>query len=65
MNKFGATDWFVMLLFAAAWVAATVYLFAHPSVDVFGIWASMLASMGGVYHWLTIRDGKIPDAGSR
>lgn len=60
--KLGPVDWFVMLLFAAAWVVATVWLFKYPSVPAFGIWAGMLATMGSVYHWLVVRDQKLPDA---
>jgi hypothetical protein len=55
-------DWFIMGLFAGVYVAATVYLFRHPGPETFGVWAGMVATMGGVYHWLDVRDAKTPDA---
>lgn len=58
----GAGDWFVMVLFALVWAAGTVYLFLHPSPATFVTWAALFATLGTIYHWLLIRDQKIPDA---
>jgi hypothetical protein len=55
-------DWFVILLFASAWIAGTIYLFLHPAEGVFVAWAGMASSMGCAYHWMMVRDQKIPDA---
>lgn len=55
-------DWFVIVLFAAIWVAGTVYLFMHHSESVFAIWAGLFATMGSIYHWLVYADSKRPDA---
>ena len=33
-----AADAFVIAVITAAWAAATVYLFLHPSDTSFGIW---------------------------
>jgi hypothetical protein len=56
-----ASDWFVMILVAAIWVAATVWIFLHASAEAFGMWCGLAATLGGVYHWLTIRDDKLKD----
>lgn len=55
-------DWFVMLLVAGAWIAGTVFLFLHASAPVFATWGSICATMTGFYHWIVIRDSKVPDA---
>lgn len=57
-----AVDLFVLTLVSSAWVASTVYLFLHPSTVAFATWAGMLATMGGIFHWLTQRDDKTKDA---
>jgi hypothetical protein len=57
-----ARDWFVMLLVTAAWIAGTVWVFIHPDAEAFAAWCGLCATMGGVYHWLTIRDSKVKDA---
>jgi hypothetical protein len=62
MQKNDCRDWFVMLLFANLAVAATVYLFLHPSNIAYGTWGSILSTTGVTFHWLTVRDAKVPDA---
>ena len=61
LNKGDLRDTFVMLLVAQVWVASTVYLFLHPSEPTFVTWSSLCATMGGIYHWLCIRDDKTQD----
>lgn len=46
---------------AAAWAAATVYLFKHASDVNFATWGTISATMVGVYHWICIRDSKQED----
>lgn len=59
-----ARDWFVMILVAAIWIAGTVFLFLHHSQPaIFATWCGLCTTMGGLYHWLTLRDQKVPDAG--
>jgi hypothetical protein len=57
-------DWFILSFVALMWAVATVYLFIHPGEAVFASWCGLGATMGSVYHWLTIRDAKIKDAGN-
>lgn len=54
-------DYLVMVIVTAAWVAGTTYIFVHPSDVNFATWAAMAATMGGLYHWLTVYDDKRPD----
>ena len=56
-------DWFVMLFVAQLATAATVYLFMHPSNAAFGIWGTALTTIGGIFHWLTVKDAKTADNG--
>ena len=57
-------DWMVVaFLFAFAAIGAA-YIFAHPSRAVFGLWIGTLATSGGIFHWLRIRDSKQADAAS-
>jgi len=64
MNKHACRDWFVMLAITAGWVAATVFLFMYPSSTTFGIWASLVATIVGAYHWICVSDDKRVDAGN-
>jgi hypothetical protein len=59
--KSDAKDWFVMLLVAGIWIASTIYIFKHPDGGTFATWAALAATIGGIYHWLTIHDSKVPD----
>ena len=53
----------VVFIFAFAATGA-VYMFKHPS-DVYSVaWLGVLATSGGIFHWLRVRDSKQPDAGS-
>lgn len=55
-------DWFVMIMVTAAWVCATIFLFKYPLVPNFITWAGVCGTLTGVYHWLTVKDAKVPDA---
>lgn len=55
-------DWFVVLLVAAAWTAATAFIFMHPDTANFVTWATVTSAMTGFYHFMMVRDSKIPDA---
>lgn len=55
------TDYFVLGMVSAAWVASTVYLFLHPTDTNFATWGALAATMGGIYHWITVYDDKRPD----
>lgn len=56
-------DWFVMGLAALAWTAGTVFIFEWHSEANFATWAAFSATVGGIYHWLILRDSKTADAG--
>lgn len=55
-------DYITMTIFTLAFVAATVYLFVYHSIEVFAAWCGLVGTMGGIYHYLCIRDDKIKDA---
>jgi hypothetical protein len=49
-------DWFTGIVIAAAWAAATVYLFIFHSDINFATYAGLCATMTGFYHWVISRD---------
>jgi hypothetical protein len=55
-------DWFVLVLVALLWIAATIYLFIHPSEADFATWGAICGTMTGAYRWLDLKDSKVPDA---
>jgi hypothetical protein len=55
-------DWLVILLVSLAWIAATAYMFKHPSDLNFATWCGLAVTLTGAYHWLVIWDSKRPDA---
>ena len=57
-----ARDWFVIILVASIWIASTVWIFMHASVEAFGLWCGLCGTIGGVYHWLMVHDQKVKDA---
>lgn len=61
-SKQGVRDWFVMLLMAGIWIAATVFLFKHPEGPAFAVWGTVCGTMTAAYHWLDVHDSKVPDA---
>lgn len=62
VNRLDARDWYAMVHIGGVLVAATVFLFKHP--DVFNQWCVFVGTVGGIFHWLVIRDQKVPDADS-
>jgi len=62
LNKNDCRDWFVMIFAANLAVAATVYLFKFHSDVTFVTWGTILTTIGGIFHWLTVKDAKVPDA---
>ena len=64
MNKQDYRDYFVLGIVTAGWAAATVFLFRHPSSVNFATWAGLVATLGGMYHWLCVSDDKRVDAGN-
>lgn len=51
-----------MALVTGMWIAGTVFLFKFHSETNFVTWAGLGVTMTGVFHWLTVRDAKQPDA---
>ena len=64
MNKQDYRDFFVLGIVAAGWAASTVFLFLYPSSVNFATWAGLVATIGGVFHWLCVSDDKRVDAGN-
>lgn len=55
-------DVLTMVIFTAAFGAATRYLFVHPSDLNYATYATLVATMSGVYHWICTWDSKNKDA---
>jgi hypothetical protein len=64
MNTQDYRDYFVTAIVAAGWTAATVFLFMYPSSTNFGIWGTLVGTIGGIFHWLCVSDDKRVDAGN-
>ncbi len=64
MNKQDYRDYFVLAVVTAGWLAATVFLFRYPSSVNFATWAGLVATVGGIYHYLCVSDDKRMDAGN-
>jgi hypothetical protein len=63
-NRPDKRDTVVMVMVCCGWVAATVFLFMYPQSINFATWAGLVATIGGVFHWLCISDDKRVDAGN-
>ena len=61
--KLDALDWMIAAVLLGSLTAATVFCFKYPNPTNFITLGSIYATMVGGYHWLRIRDQKIPDAG--
>lgn len=55
-------DWIVITFIFAFAITGAFYIFKNPSREVFGLWVGTLATSGGVFHWLRVRDSKTGDA---
>lgn len=56
-----ARDWFVLVIHSVAWVVATAFLLWHPNDTNFITWATFSGTVSSAYHWLIIKDDKLPD----
>ena len=56
-----AKDWFAMLFLGAGYVAQWAYVFLHPSTEAFGICVGSLGVFGTAFHWIAVKDDKVPD----
>ena len=54
--KLDYTDWFVMVLIGALAAVGSVYVFKFHSDTAFGIWAGVVGTLTGAFHWLRIKD---------
>lgn len=63
-NKQDIRDWVVMALVTLICLAATIFLFAYPAPMNFATWSGVVATICGVYHFLTVSDDKRSDAGN-
>ena len=57
-------DTTVMILVCSEAIASTIFLYMHPAPVNFATWAGLVATTGGIFHWLTISDDKRVDAGN-
>lgn len=54
-------DYLTMFLVAGGFVAAWVYVFVHPSAEAFGMCIGGMGTFTGLFHFIAVRDDKIPD----
>ncbi len=54
-------DWIVMTLLGSGFVASWAYVFAHPSVEAFGICMGGQGTFVAAFHWIGVHDDKTPD----
>lgn len=55
-------DWVILGLVNSILGVATIYLYLHPSDTNFLSWCGLVTTVTGVYHWISYRDDKVPDA---
>lgn len=55
-------DWIVVTFLFAFAATGAVYMFKHPSDVNFAAWLAILATAGGIFHWLRVKDQKVADA---
>jgi hypothetical protein len=60
VSKLDAKDWYVMLHMGGALTASTYFVFLHP--EHFNTYCTFVGAVGAIFHWLVIRDDKVPDA---
>jgi hypothetical protein len=48
-------------LIGGGFIASWVWVFLHPTVEAFGICVGAVGTFGAVFHWLCMRDDKVPD----
>jgi hypothetical protein len=57
-----------MVLVAVIWGACSVFIFLFGTRDnavlLLGAYGTICTILSGVFHWLLVRDSKIPDARS-
>lgn len=54
-------DWIVVAFLFAFAITGAVYLFKHPSIEAYIAWLGILATAGGIFHWLRVKDQKVAD----
>jgi hypothetical protein len=59
---FGGRDLVAMAAVILTSAASWVYLFIHPSDTNFGICVGGCGAVYAAYHWICIKDSKVPDA---
>lgn len=57
-------DRVVLVMTCSGWVAATVFLFQNPASVNFATWSGLVATIGGIFHWICVYDDKRVDAGN-
>jgi hypothetical protein len=61
MKRLDIRDYFVMALLSGLAAAGSVYVFKWPSNAAFGIWAGVVGTLTGAFHFLSIGDDKRKD----
>lgn len=55
-------DWLAVAFGGFSMLASTGYLFMHPDVTSFGVWAGLMTGIATAYHIVVTWDQKRPDA---
>lgn len=55
-------DWLTVFLIAGGFIASWIFVFMHPSTEVFGICIGGMGAFSSLFHLIAVRDDKIPDA---
>jgi hypothetical protein len=61
MKRLDIRDYFVLASLGAMLIAASVYLFKHPSDINYAAWGAVCGTLVSAYHWLAIGDDKRKD----
>lgn len=61
-NERDFRDVAVLTLISAGFLGSWIYVFMHPSDVAFGVCVGGTGAWGCIFHWLTVRDDKVPDA---
>jgi hypothetical protein len=60
--QYDLSDWLVIVLAIGCFVLCWLYVFLHPSPEVFGIGVGATVTNGSLFHMIRVHDDKRPDA---
>lgn len=60
MSRTDIKDWYAMLHVGGSLTAGTYFVFLHP--EHFATYCGFVGTVGAIFHWICVRDDKVPDA---